>query len=384
MVNSASGAVCEATLDLASQLIAMRSVTPNDAGCQPLLQERLTRLGFRCTDLPFGDTQNFWAEYGSEGPLLVFAGHTDVVPSGPEEDWSSPPFAPEVRGDDLYGRGAADMKGSLAAMITACERIGKSGQELRGSIGFLITSDEEGPATHGTVKVMEWLAQERKRIDYCIVGEPSSAERLGDTLRVGRRGSLSAKIKVKGRQGHVAYPEKASNPVHTALPALDELRRTQWDTGNEYFPPTSFQITEVTAGSGAGNVIPGELTVACNFRYCTEQSAATLKQRVAEILLHHNVDSSIDWTLSGEPFLTRDGNLIRACQEVIHELTGLQTQPSTGGGTSDGRFIAPSGAEVVELGPRNATIHQIDERVSVSELATLSHLYEHIVVRLLA
>ncbi len=370
------------TLELAMELIRRRSITPEDAGCQNLLAERLERLGFRVERLRFGEVDNLWARLGDDAPLFAFAGHTDVVPPGPVERWQSPPFEPTLQDGCLYGRGAADMKGSIAAMVTACERFLATSRPA-GSIAFLITSDEEGPAVDGTVKVIEQLEKRDEKIDWCLVGEPTCAERLGDTLKNGRRGSLGGRLRVFGKQGHIAYPHLAQNPVHAALPALTELCATEWDRGNAFFPPTSFQISNIHAGTGATNVIPGELEVSFNFRFSTEVTDAELRRRVESILEAGGFDYDLEWTLSGQPFLTPAGRLVDAARAAVGEVTGLEPQLSTSGGTSDGRFIAPTGAEVVELGPLNATIHQIDERVGVQELEQLSAIYERILDRLL-
>ena len=370
------------TLELAMELIRRRSITPEDAGCQNLLAERLERLGFRVERLRFGEVDNLWARLGDDAPLFAFAGHTDVVPPGPVERWQSPPFEPTLQDGCLYGRGAADMKGSIAAMVTACERFLATSRPA-GSIAFLITSDEEGPAVDGTVKVIEHLEKRDEKIDWCLVGEPTCAERLGDTLKNGRRGSLGGRLRVFGKQGHIAYPHLAQNPVHAALPALAELCATEWDRGNAFFPPTSFQISNIHAGTGATNVIPGELEVSFNFRFSTEVTDAELRRRVESILEAGGFDYALEWTLSGQPFLTPAGRLVDAARAAVGEVTGLEPQLSTSGGTSDGRFIAPTGAEVVELGPLNATIHQIDERVGVQELEQLSAIYERILDRLL-
>lgn len=374
------------TLDLACELIRRESITPEDAGCQELMMSRLRDLGFRCTPLPFGDTLNFWAEYGkgggADGPLFAFAGHTDVVPTGPVEDWDTAPFDPTIRDGILYGRGAADMKASLAAMITACERFLAECAEPSGRIGFLITSDEEGPATHGTVRVMEWLTENDIQIDYCLVGEPSSSDQLGDVIKNGRRGSLNGTIRVLGRQGHVAYPQNAENPIHAALGALQELSERSWDAGNEFFPPTSFQITNLHAGAGATNVIPGDMELWLNFRYSTEQSADGLKKAVEDCLRSKNVSFEVEWTLSGEPFITGSGELVEACRKAINEELGIDPHLSTTGGTSDGRFIAPYGVQVVEFGPINASIHQVNEHVKVDDLARLSNSYAGILRRI--
>ena len=370
------------TLELAMELIRRRSITPEDAGCQNLLAERLERLGFRVERLRFGEVDNLWARLGDDAPLFAFAGHTDVVPPGPVERWQSPPFEPTLQDGCLYGRGAADMKGSIAAMVTACERFLATSRPA-GSIAFLITSDEEGPAVDGTVKVVEHLEKRDEKIDWCLVGEPTCAERLGDTLKNGRRGSLGGRLRVFGKQGHIAYPHLAQNPVHAALPALAELCATEWDRGNAFFPPTSFQISNIHAGTGATNVIPGELEVSFNFRFSTEVTDTELRRRVESILEAGGFDYDLEWTLSGQPFLTPAGRLVDAARAAVGEVTGLEPQLSTSGGTSDGRFIAPTGAEVVELGPLNATIHQIDERVGVQELEQLSAIYERILDRLL-
>ncbi len=363
------------TLELAKDLISRASVTPEDAGCQALMQARLRALGFACEDLPFGEVSNFWARRGDSAPLVVFAGHTDVVPTGPLEDWTSDPFTPTVRDGMLYGRGAADMKGSLAAMITACEAFVAAHPDHRGSIGFLITSDEEGPSVNGTVKVVEHLVGAGVSIDMCLVGEPSSSRQLGDVIKNGRRGSLNGKLRVHGKQGHVAYPQLAENPIHLALPALAELAAIEWDRGNDHFPPTSFQISNIHAGTGAENVVPGELEVMFNLRYSTELTDTRIRERVHALLDRHGLRYDIDWRLSGKPFLTPAGELVDAARNAIREVTGIEAELSTSGGTSDGRFIAPTGAQVLELGPLNATIHQVDECVSVESLDRLSRVY---------
>ena len=372
------------TLSLARDLIARASVTPEDAGCQALLRERLEPLGFAAEPMRFGEVDNLWIRRGEAGPVFCFAGHTDVVPTGPRERWSSDPFLPEVREGRLYGRGSADMKGSIAAMTTAIERFLRAHPDHRGSIALLITSDEEGPSIDGTVKVVERLESRGEKIDWCLVGEPSSTARVGDVIKNGRRGSLSGRLRVQGRQGHVAYPHLADNPIHRVAPALAELAGTEWDQGNEFFPPTTFQISNIHAGTGATNVIPGEAEVLFNFRYSTESTQEDLKRRVHAVLDRHGLQYDLEWTLSGEPFLTPRGALVEATVAAIREETGVDTELSTAGGTSDGRFIAPTGAQVVELGPLNATIHQIDEHVGVEELETLSRIYEGILVRLLA
>lgn len=371
------------TLHLAAELISRPSVTPEDAGCQALIAARLAAIGFRCEALRFGAVENLWAVHGSTGPLFVFAGHTDVVPPGPLEAWSTPPFEPRLIDGWLHGRGAADMKGSLAAMVTACERfLARSRPAAR--IAFLLTSDEEGPAVDGTVRVMEWLVARGERIDWCLIGEPSSTRVPGDLLRVGRRGSLSGELTVRGRQGHVAYPERALNPVHAAAPALAELATTHWDEGDADFPPTSFQISNIHAGTGAGNVIPGELKVWFNLRFGTASRPEALQERIRELLTRHGLDVHIDWTLGAQPFRTAGGELREAAIATIRETTGSLPELSTGGGTSDGRFIAPSGAQVIELGACNATIHQVDERVEAADLDVLSGLYEGILERVVA
>jgi succinyl-diaminopimelate desuccinylase len=366
-----------ATLKLAQQLIQCPSVTPDDAGCQQIIAQRLAALGFTIETLQYGDVTNLWATLGESGPLFVFAGHTDVVPTGPQEQWQYPPFSATVADGYLHGRGAADMKGSLAAMVTAVEDF-LDEIELNGRIGFLITSDEEGVAINGTQRVIQELANRNLFIDYCLVGEPSSSEKLGDTIKIGRRGSLGAKLNVQGTQGHVAYPQLALNPIHKVLPALTELTNSTWDTGNDAFPATSFQISNINAGTGATNVIPAHIEIDFNFRFSTELNAAAIQSRVTMLLDDAELDYKIDWNLSGEPFLTDSGKLIETVAASIKQHTGLDTDRSTAGGTSDGRFIAPTGAEVVELGPCNATIHQIDEKVTVAELDALTEVYQSV------
>lgn len=370
-----------ATLDLAKQLIQRASISPEDMDCQQILAQRLIKLGFKIESLPFGKVSNLWAELGKEGPLFVFAGHTDVVPAGPIEEWSFDPFSPTEHEDFLYGRGSADMKSSLAAMIVATENyLASNKPNFR--IGFLITSDEEGHAINGTRKVMETFNSQNRNIDYCIVGEPSSSKRLGDTIKIGRRGSLSCKLKVQGIKGHVAYPELASNPIHSALPALAKLTAAAWDTGNDNFPPTSFQISNVHAGVGANNVIPDSMEIDFNLRYSTELDAETIKQRVEMILAEDGLDYQTQWHLSGEPFLTKESQLIDAVKRSVEEVIGIKPALSTAGGTSDGRFISPAGAQVVELGPCNATIHKIDERIRISDIELLTETYTKILVNL--
>ncbi len=373
-----------ATLELCIDLMRRESVTPNDAGCQALMMERLQAIGFNCQPLPFGGVQNFWAERGEGGAILVFAGHTDVVPAGPLDEWDSHPFQPEQRGGYLYGRGAADMKGSLAAMVVACERFVASSPDHSGRIGFLITSDEEGPATDGTVKVIDWLQAQNKTIDWCLVGEPSSSQTLGDTIKNGRRGSLGAVLKVKGIQGHIAYPQLADNPIHRTLPALAALCEERWDAGNEFFPPTSMQVSNINSGSGAGNVIPGELEAQFNFRFSTEVSAEELQQRTAAILDQFDMDYTLDWNLSGQPFLADSGALVAAVCASIKECLNTEAALSTAGGTSDGRFIAPTGAQVVELGPINASIHMLNENIAIADLDALTEVFQRILQKLLS
>lgn len=370
------------TLSLTKQLIARTSVTPDDAGCQQLMIERLKRLGFAVTDLRFEDVDNFWAIRGDQGPILCFAGHTDVVPTGPAENWRSPPFEPTAIDGQLYGRGAADMKGSLAAMVVAVEQFIAEHPNHGGRIAFLITSDEEGVAKNGTVKVVEWLQQQGITPNYCLVGEPSSTAICGDTIKNGRRGSLGCRLRIKGRQGHVAYPHLASNPIHTAAPALTALTQEVWDQGNEFFPATSFQISNINGGTGATNVIPGELNVVFNFRFSTQVTDQQLRERTAAILDSHGLDYDLDWALSGQAFLTPEGELVDAAVASIRQITGLDTQLSTAGGTSDGRFIAPMGTQVVELGPVNATIHQVDENVNIKDLDILTEIYQRLLQNL--
>ncbi|WP_369983922.1 succinyl-diaminopimelate desuccinylase [Thalassolituus sp.] len=372
------------TLQLAVDLISRHSVTPEDAGCQALMMERLAAMGFNNEPLRFGDTDNFWARKGDSQPVVCFAGHTDVVPTGPEENWDNPPFEPKIIDGMLHGRGAADMKGSLAAFLVATERFVEKHPNHKGSIAYLITSDEEGPAHNGTVKVVETLEARNEKIDMCVVGEPSSTTLVGDVIKNGRRGSLGCVLTVKGKQGHVAYPHLAKNPVHIAAPALAELAAEKWDDGNDFFPATSFQISNINAGTGATNVIPGTCEVVFNFRFSTELTADILKERTEAILNKHGLEYDIDWKLSGQPFLTDKGALVEAAVKAIKDVTGRDTELSTSGGTSDGRFIAPTGAQVVELGPINATIHQVNEHVSADDLNTLTDIYEAMLVELLA
>ena len=370
------------TLELAQQLIARQSVTPVDDGCQQLMTDRLLKAGFKIQPLPFEDVDNFWAIRGESGPILCFAGHTDVVPSGPESSWQSPPFEPTVKDGVLTGRGAADMKGSLAAMVVAVENFVANNPNHSGRIAFLITSDEEGIAANGTVKVVEWLGQQNIIPEYCLVGEPSSSEKCGDTIKNGRRGSLGCKLRIIGKQGHVAYPHLADNPIHNVAPALAELANTEWDKGNDFFPATSFQISNINGGTGATNVIPGELDIVFNFRFSTEVTEQQLRETTEAILNKHQLNYEIDWHLSGQPFLTAEGKLVDAAVTAVKQVTGLDTLLSTAGGTSDGRFIAPMGTQVVELGPVNATIHQINECVAVDDLDRLTAIYESLLENL--
>ncbi len=371
------------TLKLASDLIARPSVTPDDAGCQELLIERLAAIGFNCETMVFGEVTNLWARRGDDGPVLAFAGHTDVVPPGPLQKWHSDPFEPEIRDGILYGRGASDMKSGIAAMVTACERFVDRHSDHWGSIALLITSDEEGVAANGTVKVIEALEARGEKIDWALIGEPSSQDRVGDICKNGRRGSIGAKLVIHGLQGHVAYPHKVDNPIHRAMPALHELARHQWDRGNEFFPPTSLQISNINAGTGAHNVVPGHAEVLFNLRYSTEIDAAQIKETTRAIFEKHQLDYDIDWSISGYPFLTSEGELVAAAQQAIEKNTGLVTRLLTTGGTSDGRFIAPTGAQVLELGPVNDSIHKINEHVDVAQLDTLSDIYQNILEILL-
>lgn len=373
-----------ATLDLTLDLIRCPSVTPVDANCQELMIQRLEKIGFHIERLRFGEVDNFWARRGTTAPVFAFAGHTDVVPTGTLSAWHNDPFQPEIRDGVLYGRGAADMKGSLAAMVVACENFVAQHPNHQGSIAFLITSDEEGVAKDGTVKVVEHLEARQEKMTWCLVGEPSSSKTLGDVIKNGRRGSLNGILKVIGIQGHVAYPQLADNPIHKAAPALAELAAEVWDNGNAFFPATSFQISNIHAGTGANNVIPADIEVVFNFRFSTEVTAEQLKARTEAILAKHGLKYDLAWSLSGHPFLTAKGELVAASVEAIKEVAGIDTELSTSGGTSDGRFIAPTGAQVLELGPINATIHKINECVNVADLDALAKMYEGILVRLLA
>ena len=372
------------TLELSLQLLRQPSVTPVDHTCQDIMAKRLEKIGFNIENMRFDDVDNLWARKGTEAPLFCFAGHTDVVPTGSLDAWNSDPFAPEIRDGKLYGRGSADMKTALAAMVIASERFVKKHPNHKGSIAFLITSDEEGPSINGTVKVIETLEARNEKMDWCLVGEPSSTNKLGDIVKNGRRGSLNANLTVKGKQGHVAYPHLAINPIHSFSKALTELCETVWDNGNEYFPATTFQVSNINSGTGATNVVPGTLDTLFNFRYSTEVTAEELKARTLEILDRHNVEYEISWTLSGLPFLTPVGELVNAAKSAILNVTGVETELSTSGGTSDGRFIAPTGAQVLELGDLNATIHQINEHVNVDDLEPLAEIYEQILENLLA
>jgi succinyl-diaminopimelate desuccinylase len=376
-----------ATLRLAERLIALPSVTPEDGGCTELINSQLVPLGFNCEVIDLGPdhfrVRNLWAKRaGTSGQTLAFAGHTDVVPTGPLAQWSSDPFTPTHRDGKLFGRGASDMKTSLAAMVVATQEFLQECPNPALGIAFLLTSDEEGPALDGTVRICEMLHQRNETPDFCIVGEPTSVKQTGDMIKNGRRGSLSGKLTVKGIQGHIAYPQLADNPVHRAAPAIAELAATVWDQGNEFFPPTSWQISNVQAGTGATNVIPGEMVIDFNFRFCTESTADSLKHRVTALLQKHQLNFEIEWTLGGLPFLTTPGTLVAAVQEAIQQVTGLQTELSTTGGTSDGRFIAQTCPQVIELGPPNATIHKIDEHVAIADIEPLKNIYKQVLIRL--
>lgn len=371
------------TVELAMQLVAQPSVTPKDAGCQAMMTERLQDCGFSIENLRFGDVDNFWAIHGSSGPIFCFAGHTDVVPTGPVESWSHPPFTPTIVEGQLYGRGSADMKGSLAAMVVAAEEFVSEFPKHQGRLAFLITSDEEGIAVNGTVKVVDWLQQQGITPEWCLVGEPSSSTQCGDTIKNGRRGSLGCRLTIKGTQGHVAYPHLAANPIHLGMPALEELTREIWDQGNTFFPATSFQVSNINAGTGATNVIPGTVEVLFNFRFSTEVTDLQLMGRAEAILNKHQLDYEAEWNLSGQPFITERGDLVQAAINGIARTTGLEAELSTAGGTSDGRFIAPIGTQVVELGPVNQSIHRVDENVSIDDLNTLTKIYKNILHELL-
>jgi succinyl-diaminopimelate desuccinylase len=372
-----------AVLSLTEELIRRPSVTPLDEGCQQLMADRLSALGFDIESMFFEDTLNLWARRGQGKPLFCFAGHTDVVPTGPLEQWDSPPFEPEIRDGLLFGRGTADMKGSLAAMIVATERFLAKNPQLTGDIAFLITSDEEGPFINGTKRVIETLEARQEKISWCLVGEPSSTNQVGDVIKNGRRGSLTGYLKVKGVQGHVAYPHLVDNPIHKAAPALAALSTEVWDHGNAFFPATSFQISNIHAGTGATNVVPGELSLTFNFRFSTEVTAEQLQQRVLALLDQHQLQYDIEWVVNGLPFLTDRGPLVEAAVKAVRQVQGFETALETTGGTSDGRFIAPTGAQVVELGPCNGTIHKINEHVRVADLDLLTDMYEAILWHLL-
>lgn len=371
------------TVELAMQLVAQPSVTPKDAGCQAMMTERLQECGFTVENLRFGDVDNFWAVHGTSGPIFCFAGHTDVVPTGPVERWSHPPFTPTIVEGRLYGRGSADMKGSLAAMVVAAEEFVSDFPKHQGRLAFLITSDEEGIAVNGTVKVVDWLQQQGITPEWCLVGEPSSSTQCGDTIKNGRRGSLGCRLTIQGTQGHVAYPHLAANPIHLGMPALEELTREIWDQGNTFFPATSLQVSNINAGTGATNVIPGTVEVLFNFRFSTEVTDLQLRDRAEAILNKHQLDYEAEWNLSGQPFITERGDLVQAAINCIARTTGLEAELSTAGGTSDGRFIAPIGTQVLELGPVNQSIHRVDENVSIDDLNTLTEIYKNILQELL-
>ena len=372
-----------ATLELAKSLISKASVTPDDNGCQALIIERLEKIGFTIYPLKFGDVDNFWAVHGNNGPIFSFAGHTDVVPAGDDDAWESNPFEPTIKNGMLYGRGAADMKGSLASMVVATENFIEKNPNHNGIIAFLITSDEEGVAINGTAKVMDFLKDNNQKIDFCLVGEPSSTAILGDVIKNGRRGSLNACLRVKGKQGHIAYPLLADNPIHLVTPALNQLCNEQWDNGNDYFPATSFQISNIHSGDKVTNVIPGEVEVMFNFRYSTETTKEELQKRVNDILDSHKLNYFVEWSHSGYPFLTPKGELVSACVDAIEKIKAIKPELSTSGGTSDGRFIAQEGTQVVELGPNNSTIHQVNESVSVQDLEDLSKIYSQVLTNIL-
>ena len=372
------------TLELATALIARPSVTPKDEGCQNLLIDELAPIGFIAEKMNFGDVENIWLRKGTEAPLFCFAGHTDVVPTGPVEEWDDDPFNAEIRNGKFYGRGTADMKGGIAAFTIACQRFVKDYPDHKGSIAYLITSDEEGPATDGTIKVIETLEARNEKIDWCLVGEPSSTNQVGDVIKNGRRGSLGCWLQINGKQGHVAYPHLAENSIHLTVPMLDELTAMEWDKGNDFFPPTTFQVSNLHSGTGVTNVIPGALKMIFNFRFSTEITPDELKQRVEALLDKYKLNYEIKWVLSGMPFLTAKGNLVDAAVSAIKQVSGIDTELSTSGGTSDGRFIAPTGAQVLELGPTNATIHQINECVGEDELDTLEQIYYEVLKNLLA
>lgn len=371
------------TLDLAKQLISIPSVTPEDLGCQKIIAERLGNIGFKIENLRYGDVDNLWARYGTQSPLFVFAGHTDVVPTGPVEKWRSDPFTPTIVDDVMTGRGSADMKSSIAAMVCACEELLKDKKDITGSIAFLITSDEEGPATDGTVKVIEHLQTNNEKIDWCLVGEPTSTTTVGDVIKNGRRGSIGGDLTIHGVQGHIAYPHLAKNPIHLFTGAMQALCNEVWDSGNAHFPPTSFQISNINGGTGASNVIPGDLNVQFNLRFSTQITDQQIRQRIETILDEHQLNYTLNWTLSGQPFLTADGELVEAAKQAIRSVCNIEAELSTSGGTSDGRFIAPTGAQVLELGPVNESIHKVDENINISDLEQLTKIYTDILKRLL-
>ncbi|MGJ8694043.1 MAG: succinyl-diaminopimelate desuccinylase [Thalassotalea sp.] len=368
---------------LTKELISRQSVTPEDAGCQQLMADKLVSLGFENETMVFEDTTNMWCRKGKEKPVFCFAGHTDVVPTGPLSEWHTPPFEPTIIDGMLYGRGAADMKGSLAAMLVATERFVKDYPDHQGSIAYLITSDEEGPFINGTTRVIDTLEARNEKIDYCIVGEPSSTSEIADVVKNGRRGSISGDLTIKGIQGHVAYPHYVKNPIHLAMPAFAELSQEKWDNGNDYFPETSFQLTNMTSGTGATNVVPGHLHALFNLRYSTDLDDQTIVSRVEAILDKHQLDYQLDWTYNGQPFITKPGVLLDSVTNAVKTVTGRETELSTAGGTSDGRFIAPTGAEVIELGPCNKTIHQVNESVSCEHLEQLTEIYYHALINML-
>jgi succinyl-diaminopimelate desuccinylase len=371
------------TITLTEELINRPSVTPEDCGCQEMMAKRLATHGFNNETMVFEDTTNLWARRGNKSPVFCFAGHTDVVPAGNLELWKTPPFQATIKDGMLYGRGASDMKGSLAAMIVATERFVTDHPDHQGSIAFLITSDEEGPFINGTTRVIDTLEARQEKIDYCIVGEPSSTTQLGDVVKNGRRGSISGELHIHGKQGHVAYPEHVINPIHLAMPVLAELSELHWDNGNEYFPPTSFQLSNIQSGTGATNVVPGHLTAWFNLRYSTELTAEMIVDKIEALLTQHELDYDIDWVFNGQPFITEPGTLVDSVTKAIEQCSGIKSQLSTSGGTSDGRFIAPTGAQVIELGPCNATIHQVNESVSVNDLITLTDVYYQTLVNAL-
>ena len=372
------------TISLAQALIERPSVTPEDFGCQQLMAERLAKLGFNNESMVFEDTTNLWSRKGISGPVFCFAGHTDVVPAGNLESWNTPPFEPVIADGMLYGRGAADMKGSLAAMIVATERFVSDYPNHKGSIAFLVTSDEEGPFINGTTRVIDTLEARNEKITYCIVGEPSSTNRLGDVVKNGRRGSISGELHIHGKQGHVAYPDHVINPIHMAMPALTELSQMHWDNGNDYFPPTSFQLSNINSGTGATNVVPGHLTALFNLRYSTELTAKMIVNKVEAILAEHQLNFELNWVFNGQPFITEPSTLVDSVVQAIETCCHINTELSTSGGTSDGRFIAPTGAQVIELGPCNATIHQVNECVALNDLILLTDVYYQTLVNVLA